>query len=93
MAVYGHTHTHTENGKWVYPTHGPLFRKCGLFPMNVYLERRRGTLREYLETYRTELLQKAESCDKHCLNVHKVMWWKQPYLVKQDIDHSDFWYK
>ena len=83
-----------ENGEWEYPTHDPLFRTCGLFPMHVYLERRRGTLRQYLKTHRGDLLQKAENCDKHCLNVNKVMWWKQPYLSKEDmIDNSDFWYR
>ena len=35
-----------DNGNWVHPTHDPLFWKCGIFPMNVYLERRRGTLWE-----------------------------------------------
>ena len=80
-----------DNGKWVHPNHEPLFRKCGLFPINVYLERRRGTLRRYLETFKEDLLQKAESCTRHCLNVQKVLWWKQPYLLKEDIDHSDFW--
>ena len=92
------TNTHIrklDNGKWVHPTHDPLFRKCGLFPMNVYLERRRGTLRKYLETSREALLQKAENCNKHCFNVRKVMWWKQPFLFKEDMEDmdQDFWYK
>ena len=90
------TNTHIrklENGKWVHPTHGPLLRQCGLFPMNVYLERRRGTLRKYLETYREGLLQRAENCNRHCFDVRKVMWWNQPFLYKIDMDHSDFWYK
>ena len=90
------TNTHInklENGEWFHPTHDPLFRKCGLFPMETYLERRRGTLRRYLETYREPLLRKAENCNKHCFHVGKVLWWDQPYLFKEDMDHSDFWYK
>ena len=82
-----------DHGEWVHPTHDNLFRACGLFPMSVYLERRRGTLRRYLETFRGDLLLKAERCKKHNFNVHKVLWWKQPFLFKEDMDHSDFWFK
>ena len=89
------TNTHIQKleiGEWFHPTHDPLFRKCGLFPMETYLERRRGTLRKYLETYRESLLRRAENCNKHCFHVGKVLWWDQPYLFKEDMDHSDFWY-
>ena len=96
QAVCYLTNTHIqklETGTWFHPTHDPLFRKCGLFLMETYLERRRGTLRKYLETYRGSLLRRAENCNKHCFHVGKVLWWDQPYLFKEDMDHSDFWYK
>ena len=95
QAVRYLTNTHIQklnNGQWVHPTHDPLFRKCGIFPINIYIKRRRGTLHQYLEKNRAELLQKAENCSKHSLNVHKVMWWKQPYLTKRDMDHTGYWY-
>ena len=38
-----------EEEEWSYPDHEVLLEKCGLFPITIYLERRRGTLREYLE--------------------------------------------
>ena len=38
----------------------------------------------HLETYREDLLRKVEACGKHPLNIHKVMWWKQPYIHKID---------
>lgn len=32
-----------------YPEHGKLYRLCGLKPINFYIQKRRGTLRRYLE--------------------------------------------
>lgn len=68
--------------------HAELLKQCELFSIDTYLERRRGTLCKFLETYREDLLREAEECGRHCLNVHKVMWWKQPYLHK--IDKASF---
>ena len=42
------------DGTWEYPDHDSLLRKCGLFPMKTYIERRRGTLRKYLEETKEE---------------------------------------
>ena len=78
--------------EWEYPDHDVLLKKCGLFSIDIYLQRRRGTLCKYLETYRKDLLEEAEKCGRHCLNVHKVMWWNQAYLQKQDMPSlSNFW--
>ena len=78
--------------EWEYPDHDVLLKKCRLFSIDIYLQRRRGTLRKYLETYRKDLLEEAEKCGRHCLNVHKVMWWNQAYLQKQDMPSlSNFW--
>ena len=79
------TGSHIRNDgeeNWEYPDHDTLLQQCGLFPIDVYLERRRGTLCKYLESHRRELLQEAENCGRHCFNAHRVMWWKQPYLKK-----------
>ena len=46
-----------NNGTWTYPNHGELERKCGLFSIETYIKRRRGTLRKYLEEFRSELLE------------------------------------
>ena len=35
---------------WEYPDHRILLLECGLLPMNTYIERRRGTLWQSLET-------------------------------------------
>ena len=39
---------------WRYPNHKELLKKCNLYPMGVYIERRRGTLRKSLENNRKE---------------------------------------
>ena len=44
---------------WKYPDHNRLLKKCKLFGIETYIERRRGTLRKYLEEYRGELLEDA----------------------------------
>ena len=64
--------------RWEYPEHRGLLKKCRLFSIKVYIERRRGTLREYLMKYRKGLLEEAESTVAHCHAVNKVLWWKQP---------------
>ena len=78
---------------WEYPNHEDLLKKCRLFPIDVYLERRRGTLREYLMKYRNNLLQKAIETKKNCRNVHKILWWNQPWISKKDMRHlTNLWY-
>ena len=43
-------HTKKINGeKWEYPNHKELMKICKLHPIDTYIERRRGTLRKYLE--------------------------------------------
>ena len=37
---------------WEYPNHEKLFKKAKLLPIETYIERRRGTLRIYLENER-----------------------------------------
>ena len=81
-----------RNDEWIYPDHEELLKKCELYPIDIYLQRRRGTLREYLDTYKKNLLREAENCSRHQLNVHKILWWKQPYLTKNETGTlSNFW--
>ena len=81
-----------DSERWEYPEHDEVLQKCGLFPIETYIQRRRGTLRKYMENYRNDLLQRAETCGRHCRNVHKIMWWKQPHLEKHDMAPlAQFW--
>ena len=68
-----------EKDEWHYPDHSDLLEKCGLRPIETYLERRRSTLMRYLELNKKDLLLEARRCDKHCRNVSKIMWWKQSF--------------
>ena len=43
-----------EDGTWTHPDHKDLEKRCGLFSIETYVERRRGTLRKYLEENRSE---------------------------------------
>ena len=82
-----------NEGRWEYPEHRELLRKCRLFPLKVYIERRCGTLREYLMKYREEILNEAENTVAHCPAVNKVLWWKQPWMKKKDVhDLAQLWF-
>ena len=56
-----------------------------LLPINTYVERRRGTLRKYLELNRKDLLTKALNTKKHCYDVNKILWWDQKWIEKGDM--------
>ena len=79
-----------RDGRWTYPNHEELLKECGLLEIDSYIERRRGTLRQYMETNRLELLKSAEETKKHA---QKILWWDQPFLTKTDmINKSKFWF-
>ena len=85
--TYTHTASHTSN-------HDKLQRECGMFPIEVYLERRRGTLRKYLEENRKELLEEAMKMTPPARNPNKVLWWRQTYLTKEEMtEKNNFWFK
>ena len=80
------------NGNWTYPNHETLLKECGLLDIDAYIERRRGTLRQYLETNRLDLLESAEATKKHAKDVNKILWWDQPFLTKTEmVNKSKFW--
>ena len=86
------SHIRCVNDEWEYPNHERLLKKCGLFPIETYIERRRGTLWKYLREHRKELMEEAEGVKGHCKNVMKVLWWKQKYLEKIEMK-TNFWFK
>ena len=82
-----------EEGRWEYPNHQMLYRKCRLFPIDVYLERRRGTLREYLMNNRKNLLEQAINTKRNCRNIKKVLWWDQAWMPKKDFTNlTNLWF-
>ena len=46
-----------DGEKWEYPNHKELMKICKLHPIETYIERRRGTLRKYLENNQREFLR------------------------------------
>ena len=83
-----------EDGKWEYPNDQALQWKCGLFPIETYIERRRGTLRKYLEENRKEFLEEVEKIKAPARNANKILWWKQKYITKEEMtEKTNFWKK
>ena len=75
-------HIRKNEEEWSYPVHEELLKICRLFPIEIYIERRRGTLLEYLKKHRPGLLQEVRYITKHYRNVRKILWWEQPCIVR-----------
>ena len=71
--------------QWEIPNHVDLEWKCGLFDIGTYVERRRGTLRKYLEEFRADLLRGAEVEARHSRDAHKILWWEQKWIEKEEM--------
>ena len=69
-------------GEWTYPDHDALLRTCGLAPMTVYIERRRGTLRSYLQECKTDLFREVQTLRPPARDPQRVLWWKQAWREK-----------
>ena len=83
-----------EGEEWKYPCHADLQWQCGLFGIDTYIQRRRGTLRKYLEENRRDLLEEAERTKTAARNANKVLWWKQQYITKEEMtEKTNFWKK
>ena len=82
----GHHIRKERDGTWTIPDHVRLLRQCHLFPIEVYIERRRGTLRRYLEQHRNALLTTAQTITHHCRAVNSILWWRQTWITKSDVD-------
>ena len=91
------TGTHIKkdgDGTWEYPDHEELERQCGLFGIEVYLERRRGTLRKYLAENKGDLLREAEVTGTHYGDINKKLWWEQDWMDKETMNElKNFWFK
>ena len=82
-----------RDGAWFIPDHEELLRKCRLFPIETYIERRRGTLRMYMEDYRAELLMEVDRGRGHCRDPHKIYWWNQRWIQKEEMANlSKLWF-
>ena len=53
-------HIRKNEEEWSYPVHEELLAKCRLFPIETYIERRRGTLLEYLKKCCAGLLEEGK---------------------------------
>ena len=83
-----------DDGTWQHPCHKDLQWKCGLFDIETYVERRRGTLRKYLEDNRKELMNEAARTSTPARNPNKILWWKQTYISKEEMTQkTNFWKK
>ena len=78
-------HIQKKEEEWEYPDHKVLLKKCELFPMEIYLKRRRGTLWKYFEEERPELFERAKETVKHSKEVNKIFWWNQEYISKKEM--------
>ena len=73
------------DGSWEYPNHLELEKKCGLFSIETYIKRRRGTLRKYLEEHKKDLLVEACFCTPPSTNPNKILWWHQDFYSKEEM--------
>ena len=81
-------------GIWHYPNHESLERKCGLFSIQTYIKRRRGTLRKYIEENREEMLEEAKGMNAPATNAGKTLWWDQAFISKDEMkEMQSFWDK
>ena len=67
-------HIVKKEDTWEYLNHTNLLKKAKLLPMNTHIDRRRGTLRKFLELNRNDLLTKAMKTIKHCYDANKILW-------------------
>ena len=70
-----------DDDKWEYPNSEELSRKCGLWDIDIYIQRRRGTLNRYFDVYRKDLLNETKRCPKHPRDANKLMWWDQNCII------------
>ena len=84
----------TVSGEREDPDHDKLLKECGLFPIEEYIKRRRGTLMKFLEDYIGDFFVEAKTCGRHCRDVNKILWWQQDYRTKTDmVNLKYFWFK
>ena len=74
-------HIKKENeNKWTYPEHEELRKTCKLETIETYIQRRRGTLRKYLEEKRKNFFRSIQKVRAPSKQSNKILWWKQPWI-------------
>ena len=73
-----------DNGDWEYPDHKKLREKCKVEEMSTYIERRRKTLRTFLEKERPKLWEEMQNTRAPARDVKKNLWWEQPIPVENE---------
>ena len=88
-----HIQKHADRS-WTYLNYEEFDKKFGLLSRRTYIQRKRGTLRKYMETYREDFLQETMEITRQSGNVNKIFWWKQGYITKADMTAlTNFWFK
>ena len=85
-------HIRKKEEQWEYSDQIKLQKQCGLFSIEEYIEHRRGTLREYLNANRKELMEEAMATERHSRDVNKILWWNQRYKTRTDSGNGNFWF-
>ena len=67
----------TSNDTWEYPRHKELLTECCLEEITTYIERRRTTLKNYLEANKRDLLREATRTRNPARHATKILWWNQ----------------
>ena len=71
--------------EWKYPNHDELTKeKCKLLPIEMYIKRRRGTLRRYLYENRKDLMEEAEKVKVRNRGGKHILWWEQDFIEKKE---------
>ena len=88
------SHIRCVNDEWEYPNHEALLKKCRLHPIELYIQRRRGTLWNYLLKNKKDLLEETMKIRPHSKDGTKVLWWKQKYLEKLElVKKENYWFR
>ena len=69
-----------KEGKWTYPAHEELRKICKLEEIETYIQRRRGTLRRYLEVKRKDFFSSMKKVKAPSKQSNKILWWNQTYI-------------
>ena len=86
-------HIRKNNDEWEYPDHKTLLKQCGILELEVYIQRRRGTLYKYLQDNKADELDLARESKKHCKHVNKIMWWDQKWIKKSEMGNiAERWF-
>ena len=78
-----------EEGKWEYPDHEELRKKCRLARIETEIEKRKENLRTFLTEERPELWEEAKRTKPPARDVRKVLWWEQKLVSSEDRERGE----